>query len=113
MDDTDRRQFRDGRRAVESRTNGDYYLIDGFEPIPWDSKGVAIDDKIAGKIKSAQGYRHRRLRDLERGILERVWPTRTSIMSAPKSFIPGSACSSRLLLIRRTFAHVTEPTTSG
>ena len=52
------KQFRDRAPRVESRTNGDYYLIDGFEPIPVGLEGVAIDDKIAGKIKSAQGYRH-------------------------------------------------------
>ena len=40
------------RRTFGSR------LIDGFEPIPVGLEGVAIDDKIAGKIKSAQGYRH-------------------------------------------------------
>jgi predicted TIM-barrel fold metal-dependent hydrolase len=52
------KQFRDKAPRVESRANGDYYLIDGFEPIPVGLEGVAIDDKIAGKIKSAQGYRH-------------------------------------------------------
>jgi hypothetical protein len=43
---------------VESHPKGDYYLIDGFAPIPVGLEGVAIDDKIAGKIKSAEGYRH-------------------------------------------------------
>jgi predicted TIM-barrel fold metal-dependent hydrolase len=52
------KRFRDRAPRVESRANGDYYLIDGFEPIPVGLEGVAIDDKIAGKIKSAQGYRH-------------------------------------------------------
>ena len=52
------KRFRDRAPRVESRTNGDYYLIDGFEPIPVGLEGVAIDDKIAGKIKSAEGYRH-------------------------------------------------------
>jgi hypothetical protein len=52
------KHFRDRAPRVESRANGDYYLIDGFEPIPVRLERVAIDDKIAGKIKSAQGYRH-------------------------------------------------------
>ena len=106
------KQFRDKAPRVESRPNGDYYLIDGFEPIPVGLEGVAIDDKIAGKIKSAQGYRHAATRP-ERGIPRPVWPTRTSITFAPKSFTPASACSSRRPPIRLTFAHVTKPTTSG
>lgn len=52
------RKFRDRAPRVESRDNGDYYLIDGFEPIPVGLEGVALDDKISGQIKSAEGYRH-------------------------------------------------------
>jgi predicted TIM-barrel fold metal-dependent hydrolase len=52
------REFRDRAPRIESRSNGDYYLIDGFAPIPVGLEGVAIDDKIAGKIKSPEGYRH-------------------------------------------------------
>jgi predicted TIM-barrel fold metal-dependent hydrolase len=52
------RQFRDRAPRVESRANGDYYLIDGFAPIPVGLEGVALDDKINGTIKSAEGYRH-------------------------------------------------------
>ena len=39
------KQFRDRAPRVESRANGDYYLIDGFQPIPVGLEGVAIDVK--------------------------------------------------------------------
>jgi len=52
------KQFRDRAPRVESRENGDYYLIDGFEPMPVGLEGVSMEDKIAGEIKSAAGYRH-------------------------------------------------------
>ena len=39
------KQFRDKAPRIDSRPNGDYYLIDGFEPIPVGLEGVAIDDK--------------------------------------------------------------------
>jgi predicted TIM-barrel fold metal-dependent hydrolase len=52
------RKFRDRAPRVESRQNGDYYLIDGFDPLPVGLEGVALDDKISGTIKSAEGYRH-------------------------------------------------------
>jgi hypothetical protein len=43
------KEFRDRAPRVESRSNGDYYLIDGFAPIPVGLEGVAIDDKIEGR----------------------------------------------------------------
>jgi uncharacterized protein len=106
------KQFRDRAPRVESRANGDYYLIDGFEPIPVGLEGVAIDDKIAGKIKSAQGYRHAATRP-------GAWDPRARLADQdldhvrPKSFIPDSAYSSRPLRTRRTSAHATKPITSG
>jgi hypothetical protein len=76
------RQFSDRAPLIESRANGDYYLIDGFEPITIGLEGVAIDDQITGRIKSAQGYRHP---DTRPG----AWDPRArlvvSIMFAPRS----------------------------
>ena len=50
------RKFRDRAPRVESRDNGDYYLIDGFEPIPVGLEGVALDDKINWKLVSEKLY---------------------------------------------------------
>jgi predicted TIM-barrel fold metal-dependent hydrolase len=52
------KQFRDRAPRVESRPNGDYYIIDGFAPMPVGLEGVSMEDKIAGEIKSSEGYRH-------------------------------------------------------
>lgn len=52
------RRFRDRAPRVDSRPNGDYVLIDGFDPIPVGLEGVALNDKMAGQVKSADGYRH-------------------------------------------------------
>jgi len=51
-------RFRDRAPRVESRPEGDYYIIDGVTPTPSGLDGVAIEDKIAGGITSATGYRH-------------------------------------------------------
>ena len=50
--------FRDRAPRVEARPEGDYYVIDGVTPTPSGLEGVAIEDKIAGGITSATGYRH-------------------------------------------------------
>ena len=52
------KQFRDRAPRVESRPHGDYYVIDGFAPMPVGLEGVSLEDKIAGEIKSPEGYRH-------------------------------------------------------
>ncbi len=52
------KKFRDRAPRVESRDDGDYYIIDGFAPMPVGLEGVSMEDKIAGQIKSSKGYRH-------------------------------------------------------
>ncbi len=44
------KRFRDRAPHVESRPEGDYYIIDGLEPLPVGLEGVTMEDKIAGKV---------------------------------------------------------------
>jgi hypothetical protein len=52
------RRFRDRAPRVESRPDGDYYIIDGFPDSSVGLEGVAMEDKIAGKLDSPKGRRH-------------------------------------------------------
>ncbi len=53
------KRFRDRAPRVESRPDGDYYLIDGLPAEPFSGlEGTAMEDKIKGGIEAAKGYRH-------------------------------------------------------
>ncbi len=52
------KRFRDRAPRVESRPDGDYYIIDGLAPLAVGLEGVTMEDKIAGEIKSSTGHRH-------------------------------------------------------
>jgi hypothetical protein len=104
--------FRDRAPRVESRSNGDYYLIDGFQPIPVGLEGVAIDDKIAGKIKSADGYRHA-------GTRPGAWDPRARLTDQYLDHVRAEVLYPGLGLFISSapdpamFGHVIEPTTTG
>ena len=44
------KRFRDRAPHVESRPEGDYYIIDGLEPLPVGLEGVTMEEKLAGKV---------------------------------------------------------------
>lgn len=52
------KRFRDRAPRLDSRPEGDYYLIDGLPPIPLGLEGAMVEDKIKGEIKSIMGHRH-------------------------------------------------------
>ena len=43
-------RFRDRAPHVESRPEGDYYVIDGLKPFPVGLEGVTMEEKLAGKV---------------------------------------------------------------
>jgi uncharacterized protein len=51
------RRFRERAPRVESRSDGDYYLVDGFPATPVGLEGVSMEDKIAGEMNSPKGRR--------------------------------------------------------
>ena len=44
------KRFRDRAPHVESRPEGDYYVIDGLKPFPVGLEGVTMEEKLAGKV---------------------------------------------------------------
>jgi hypothetical protein len=52
------KRFRDRAPRLDSRPEGNYYLIDGLPPIPLGLEGAMVEDKIKGEIKSIMGHRH-------------------------------------------------------
>ena len=49
------KRFRDRAPHVDSRPEGDYYMIDGLEPLPVGLEGVSMEDKLAGKVETFIG----------------------------------------------------------
>jgi len=52
------KRFRDRAPHVDSRPEGDYYIIDDLTPYPAGLDGAIMEDKLAGKIKTLSGHRH-------------------------------------------------------
>ena len=52
------KRIRDRAPRVESRPDGDWYAIEGVPPFPVGLEGVAMEDKLKGKVEKFSGYRH-------------------------------------------------------
>lgn len=52
------KRFRDRAPRVESRPEGDFYVMENLTPYPVGLDGALMEDKIAGEITSVQGHRH-------------------------------------------------------
>src|SRR5579862_7544088 len=52
------KRFRDRAPHIESRPDGDYFIIEGLPPGPVGLGGPAIEDKMKGAVKRRTGYRY-------------------------------------------------------
>lgn len=52
------RKFRERAPRVESREDGDYYVIEGITEFPVGLEGVTIEEKIQGQVSAPKGRRH-------------------------------------------------------
>jgi predicted TIM-barrel fold metal-dependent hydrolase len=52
------KRFRDRAPRVESRPEGDFFVIEGMPPFPVGLEGAMMNDKIAGEIKKFEGRRY-------------------------------------------------------
>ena len=85
------KRFRDRAPHVESRPEGDYYIIDGLEPLPVGLEGVTMEDKIAGKVTKFIG-RHAETRPGAKQSPGTFSGPGSGSLSGPRSFTPERAC---------------------
>jgi predicted TIM-barrel fold metal-dependent hydrolase len=52
------KRFRDRAPRIDSRPDGDYFVVDGLAPVAVGLGGAAMEDKIRGAVKSRTGYRY-------------------------------------------------------
>lgn len=52
------KRFREQAPHIESRPDGDYFIIEHLPPWPVGAEGAMINDKTTGQIKSIGGYRY-------------------------------------------------------
>ncbi|MGH7966437.1 MAG: hypothetical protein ACRERD_32200, partial [Candidatus Binatia bacterium] len=52
------KRFRDRAPRIESRPDGDFYIIEGLEAFPVGLEGATMEEKIAGAVPSFKGRRH-------------------------------------------------------
>ena len=52
------KRFRDRAPGIDSRPEGDYFLLEGHPPFPVGLEGAMINEKIAGEIKDLGGRRY-------------------------------------------------------
>lgn len=52
------KQWRERAPHIESRPDGDFFIMGDLPPYPVGGEGAMIEDKIAGEIKGFSGYRY-------------------------------------------------------
>jgi len=52
------KKFRERAPRIDSRPDGDYYIIEGLDPTPLGLEGAMLEDKLRGGVESSTGHRH-------------------------------------------------------